>query len=332
MLNKKIQFFPDRIEINTQFLRQGLSLDHKELFHDIFANYYTDQNINILAVDGEDVTSIGLVEFFIDICKLYNIPFKKIKFISPATNIDDRFSSQLQKLNIFWTTLDSLNSSMPMEINTDAVFVGYTVGRFSPLRLRLMYELDQIFPNDAYLIHRFKPFQIENLYEGVLAYQPELDWIKNRVFQVDSHIDPIWDERNALHWSLSIKFYHSIFSKFYIEVVPETDPFSNWWFTEKTARCLCTGKPFVLLAGQHSLTNLKKMGFETYSTVIDESYDSAATPSLRTKAILKSLKELYDSPNRQSLIDQMYSIAQRNMVNFRKLDPKHKQTNDPTPI
>jgi hypothetical protein len=74
------------------------------------------------------------------------------------------------------------------------------------------------------------------------------------------------------------------------------------------------------------------MGFETYSTVIDESYDSAATPSLRTKAILKSLKELYDSPNRQSLIDQMYSIAQRNMVNFRKLDPKHKQTNDPTPI
>ena len=78
---KKIQFFPDRIEINTQFLRQGLSLEHKELFHDIFANYYTDQNINILAIDGEDVTSIGLVEFFIDICKSYNIPFKKIKFI-----------------------------------------------------------------------------------------------------------------------------------------------------------------------------------------------------------------------------------------------------------
>ena len=329
---KKIQFFPDRIEINTQFLRQGLSLEHKELFHDIFANYYTDQNINILAIDGEDVTSIGLVEFFIDICKSYNIPFKKIKFISPATNIDTRFSSQLHQLNIFWKTPDLLNSSAPLEIDTDAVFVGCTVGRFSPSRLRLIYELDRTFPNDTYLINRFKPFQLEKLYKEISKYQTDLDWIKNKVFQIDSEIDPTWDKQNTLPWALSIKFYHNIFSKFCIEVVTETDPFSNWWFTEKTARCLCAGKPFVLLAGQHSLKNLKRMGFETYSTVIDESYDSELTPSLRTTAILKSLKELYDSPNRQSLIDQMYSIAQRNMVNFRKLDPKHKQTNDPTTI
>jgi hypothetical protein len=113
--------------------------------------------------------------------------------------------------------------------------------------------------------------------------------------------------------SQSLMTYKNIWSKFQIEIVSETDAFSNWWFTEKTARCLATGKPFLLLAGTGSLGYLRKMGFETYNSVIDESYDLAKTPTERINKIVECLLELYQSADKDQRIQDLNSIAQRNI-------------------
>lgn len=45
------------------------------------------------------------------------------------------------------------------------------------------------------------------------------------------------------------------------------------FLSEKTFRAIAFPRPFVLIGQKHSLKNLKKMGFRTFSDIIDESYD-----------------------------------------------------------
>ena len=85
---------------------------------------------------------------------------------------------------------------------------------------------------------------------------------------------------------------------------------SDFWFTEKTARCLATGKPFALVAGTGSLQRLRDMGFKTFNSVLDESYDLETTPTRRINRLILSLKELYNS---QAGIEKLQEIAQENI-------------------
>ena len=105
-------------------------------------------------------------------------------------------------------------------------------------------------------------------------------------------------------------------------IVVETNALTNYYFTEKTARCLASGKPFVLFSGERSLDNLHRMGFNTYGSVIDESYDTALHPYQRVQMMVQSLQDLYNSPNREDLIDQMYQIAEKNMSIYRENSTK----------
>lgn len=72
-----------------------------------------------------------------------------------------------------------------------------------------------------------------------------------------SHVIPI-DIYNATAYSIVTETYTS-------------NDFS--FFTEKTAKCLLARRLFVMFAGQHYLRNLRCLGFQTFGSVIDESYD-----------------------------------------------------------
>jgi hypothetical protein len=86
----------------------------------------------------------------------------------------------------------------------------------------------------------------------------------------------------------------------------------DFWFTEKTANCLATGKPFVLVSGEGSLARLRDMGFQTFDSVIDESYDLAKHPYDRIKRLISSLQVLYNSSSRQQQMDSLYQLASKN--------------------
>jgi ribosomal protein S8 len=66
------------------------------------------------------------------------------------------------------------------------------------------------------------------------------------------------------------------------------------------------------MAGPGSLQNLKKQGYQTFSDIIDEHYDQATTPTLRLKAMVQSLKILYDAPNKNKLITALFEISKHN--------------------
>ena len=79
------------------------------------------------------------------------------------------------------------------------------------------------------------------------------------------------------------------------------------FLTEKTARPLMWGMPFFLNAGRGSLNALRELGFETFSELWDESYDTIADPDQRAAAMHASIQEVLSRPLGE-LAEQIKSV------------------------
>lgn len=100
-----------------------------------------------------------------------------------------------------------------------------------------------------------------------------------------------------------------------IEIVLETlfDDVRNH-LTEKSLRPIACGQPFILASTPGSLEYLKSYGFETFSSVFDESYDCEPDTAVRLSKIITLMQSLENlSPSQKQ---QLHDIAQRNKQRF----------------
>ena len=284
---------------------------NKEWLLDILSTHYTNQHITINADDGENLTASGFLEFLETVCKTFNIDKKSVVINTHNPRLREPFTFKIKTLGVFV----SANTHIPKfkKDISQAQFVGSIIGRFTPTRMRLAYELDQAFPEDAYLVFQSRYWWHHESFTE--TYQKEQEWFANRVFNTDlvstarsGRIPP--DD--------AFQSYPNCWNHYQIEVVCETDPFGDFWFTEKTAKPLATGKPFLLVSGPGSLDRIREMGIETFNSVIDETYDRAPTPTKRIQAIVNSLQMLYNDKNRSEKIVEMYRIAERNQEHYKK--------------
>ena len=104
-----------------------------------------------------------------------------------------------------------------------------------------------------------------------------------------------------------------------IEVVLETlfDD-DRWHLTEKTLRPIACGKPFILMATAGSLQYLRSYGFETFDSLINESYDLISDSRARLDAVVQEMKRIaaLDYNAKQLLYTQLHEISQRNRQRF----------------
>ena len=79
-----------------------------------------------------------------------------------------------------------------------------------------------------------------------------------------------------------------------IELETYVENHHNWnpGFTEKTIRPLMFGTPFLLYGPTGSLQTLKTLGFETYSDIFDENYDTIENHQKRLKMIINEVERL----------------------------------------
>ncbi len=84
-------------------------------------------------------------------------------------------------------------------------------------------------------------------------------------------------------------YYPSHYYQTGISIVSETTQ-NEWFPTEKTYKSLMLGHPFAVYGGQHSLSKIRALGFETFSNDIDESYDLCEYPIERAERLVKSLR------------------------------------------
>lgn len=306
-MNQPITVTDNEIRIRAQyFSTKDNSCVNKEILQDVLSNHYRGQPVVIEAHDGEHIRASGFLGLMAEFSMIFKMPMNSITVETHDIGLTSPFEFKHLPLGLFL----GANKYIPdFERNLEgAKFIGLAVGRFTPVRLRLAYELDRAFPNDTYMIFQGRPWSDMNPFKEM--YQTEMDWFINKQFDYDIKTN---SPLGAVGFDDAYRNYPNIWNQYQIEAVIETDPVSDFWFTEKTAKCLATGKPFVLVNGFNSLEQLRSMGFFTYGAVLDESYDREPTPTCRINAIVKSLKELYNSPDRDKRIQQMYSIAQKNI-------------------
>jgi len=64
------------------------------------------------------------------------------------------------------------------------------------------------------------------------------------------------------------------YNKFFVDIICETwYQGQNFFLTEKFWRSVCTRTPFIIHGPQYILTNVKKLGFKTFSDYWDEGYE-----------------------------------------------------------
>ena len=84
-----------------------------------------------------------------------------------------------------------------------------------------------------------------------------------------------------------------IYENSWISVVAESQHSNDFFFpTEKTGKALFAKRPFIVLSGQHYLRTLRSLGFRTFNSVIDESYDEIEDYAERTRAAFASFQKL----------------------------------------
>jgi len=288
-------------------LQKNYTIDNLPLVEDQLVNVYNGQSLYFNAVDGNDVCAPGLVGWIQMIQQGLNIPDSKIYFLSISPSLP-QWQWIPYPLDAFENIINLIKVNDINQDTTSAKFVGMLAGsRFSMSRMRLAYTLDRTFPGDTFIT--FAADHAQNILSQWTSeyYQAEVDWMRERKFDND-----MLNPTGSIDYGRAAAHYINLWHQFQIEIVSETDDYQNQWFTDKTAKCLLTGKPFLLLSGRHSLRNLKQLGFVTFDRWIDESYDECVLPAQRIRAIINSLQTLYLDPAKSTIIAEMQQHAKKN--------------------
>jgi hypothetical protein len=118
-------------------------------------------------------------------------------------------------------------------------------------------------------------------------------------------------------WSVgNTVYYESSFGS----VVSETYIGENYnvFFTEKIFKPIAFGHPFLLFSSAGALSKLKELGFETYPTIFDESYDTIESPQKRFEFLLRQVLCICDRPinELQEIYDIVKPIVKHNYEYF----------------
>lgn len=92
--------------------------------------------------------------------------------------------------------------------------------------------------------------------------------------------------------------------------------------TEKSLRPIACGQPFLLVAAAGSLSYLRGYGFQTFESVIDESYDLESDPVRRLHMITAEMKRIarMSSQQKNQLMQQCKPIVEHNQTHFFSTD------------
>lgn len=106
-----------------------------------------------------------------------------------------------------------------------------------------------------------------------------------------------------------------------INIIAETNtdsPESLFFATEKIFRPICTQTPFIVLSTPGYFKQFAEMGYQSFDSVWDESYDQQQDIHTRTAYIVKLVKQLNNLNKKEfnTVVEQTQSIAAHNKQNL----------------
>ena len=156
-------------------------------------------------------------------------------------------------------------------------------------------------------------------YSGQDLYMPadKFDVISFEPGKFDPYISILEKYYHNVSQSLPIDLYNQ--SYFNLVVETDIDVENSFLPSEKIIKTLVTGMPFVAVATQNFLKNLKQLGFKTYSTFWNEDYDLEPNHQKRIDKVVELCNNLKNF-DWQSNKDQLEAIANYNAKNFLNLN------------
>ncbi len=267
-------------------------------------------------------------------------PFKLVSFDNVIRHVAETYQLSRDRIIIdtidhtprltsdFATVVTTPSSSLDLarqlinvdqcRLNDDAVMFGAFFGRFTTHRFLMAHFLETQIQNSIVAFHpsvQWAEFEFESVKK---YFVKELEWLTQRQ-EKNANLDS--GHKGAVSSFDCLPAYHEIFGLYHIEVVLETNIYECGWFTEKTAKCLAAGKPFVLLGTQRQLKELQRLGFKTFAPYIDESYDNESNPELRFDMLCQEIHRLSSMhPTAQkTVLNEIKKIAEYNRNNYSKL-------------
>jgi len=320
-----------RIDQNTLVINLGDFIKHDGYLHRIGTLFrilhhhrqaLSSVSLRFELTDLPPVSFLALDRVLEMICQNHDLPADRVVF--KMIDHHPRFQSDWCTLEIcpnlaFKQTFDLIRIDL-CDVAPDALLFGAAYGRFTHSRLLMAHFLATHFPSDCFVV--FQPGQDFVEFEmspGGELFQEAVTWASAKTQHQALEAQP----NGGVSYHACLPVYHEIFSKYRIEVVIETNTTSHGWFTEKTAKCLASGKPFVLYGTPGQLQQLNKMGFRTFGECIDESYDCVQDTEIRFDKICSTLTTIHDHPQRDKLLEDLDAIAQWNKQNYYKIINKY---------
>lgn len=274
------------------------------------------------AMDCQPIRFFAMDRVFEHLATTYNIPRERmILDIWDHVPLTDSkwITVRLQPSTAWQIALDCVKTQSCVK-NSDAKLFGGFYGRFTPHRFLMAYFLETEIADQS--IVKFHPSVkwAEYEFESVRKYyQKEFEWLHQRSQEQSTEIVPGYNGRIDRY--VACQDYHRIFAQCHIEIVLETNHYENGWESEKTTRCLCSGKPFLLMGTQGQLDHLKRMGFKTFAPWIDESYDQEPNTELRFDKIQDEIRRIakLGVDQQTELVYEIDQIASWNRDNYKRI-------------
>jgi hypothetical protein len=110
---------------------------------------------------------------------------------------------------------------------------------------------------------------------------------------VSPHLDTAWEVRDQLSNNISYLIPVEIFRRCYYSVITETlGTGSSFFFSEKAAKAMFAQRLFVVFSNANYYARLRELGYATFGSVIDESFDSDAVDYRRFEKTVEQMKYL----------------------------------------
>ena len=325
-----IESYPDKVIININMLVQSYYMGNTEfLKYALYQIKHTLDNRPV-HIDALRNTPLNIAPYrgIVDlIVEELDLPASEIllhirdqKFshpgvsVIPHNNWDEQW--RLHEINKYFNGLENLTESI------DVKRFGCLFNRMQLGRLLIAHHLDFHHRDNSFVTFHCDKINLDHQIFGIDEYFSDIRewWMARKNPQIDCLGDT---SSNSVDWPNSITSYPEVARYFQIEIVSETDYCRLGDYTEKTWRCLATGKPFILLCGAGSMAELRRLGFKTYHPLIDESYDEIDNLHERIKAIKKEIDRLAAMDQQEWLdtLENLNAIAMENKNFYRNWEP-----------
>jgi len=277
-----------------------------------------------LLAEGPSLYALGVVDVILKYLYRSNRSPAEVSVTNWSNNVESiPFERRNRHLlsHFFWMS----KNYQPQVINhrTTEFLFGYFVGRRTVPRCVMLQEIQQHYPQKFLLslmntVADFKMSGLEPLSEWTNPAEFNHWWHHASIPSLDNV--SVRDQFRGVNTNGSLLQWYP---KFDIELVAETYTHGNTFFvTEKTVRPIVAGKSMLIFGPANYLARLRDLGFQTWHSIWDESYDTQTGPA-RWQLMQQVVKDL-TSRNQDTLYQQCADIVAHNQQHANILIQKYQ--------